>query len=42
MSFSTLLQITVTGVTGERGVNATEAATLLDNVEHDIVNSKRV
>ena len=40
--FSSLLQITVIGVNGDSGVNVTEAATLRDNVEHDIVNSKRV
>ena len=42
MLFSTLLQITVTGVTGDNGVLAIEAATLLDNVEHDIVIIRRV
>ena len=42
MSFSTLLQITVTGVTGDDGVLAIEAVTLLDNVEHDIVITRRV
>ena len=42
LRFSTLLQITVTGVTGDNGVVAIEAVTLPGNVEHDIVNIRMV
>ena len=42
VKFSTLLQIMVTGVIGDNGVFVIEAATLLDNVEHDIVITRRV